>query len=67
MKWLGEHVEELERLHPGCWIAIQGSQLIAVGKDLDEVMETARLKGIDNPLVSGVRAKQYQEVRLFRR
>lgn len=40
-RWLGEHSRE----HPGCWLAVDGDQLLAVDRDLDRVLDTLRQLG----------------------
>jgi len=67
MKWLGEHRSWLEKTHPGCWVAVEGSELIAVGPDLVAVLEEAKQKGVENPFISGVKAKRYQGIIMIRR
>ena len=45
--WLQQHEAE----YRGAWVALEGSELIASGPTLKEVMETARKLGHPHPLV----------------
>ena len=66
MEWLSENRERLEREHPGKWIAVQDDRLVGIGDDLASVLEQARSQGIEHPLVTAVRAQEYQGVLLVR-
>jgi hypothetical protein len=66
MTWLSENEEWLNQEHPGEWLALEGSTLLAIGRELSEVLKEARSKGIENPFVSAVRSKKYQGVQMFR-
>jgi hypothetical protein len=67
MRWLGEHRKELERDYPGEWVAVEGSRLIAHGRDLRAVLQEAKEKGVEKPFLSGVRGKEWQDVMIIRR
>jgi hypothetical protein len=60
MRWLGENRPFLWENYPGKWIAVQGSELIAVGDKPESVLAEARRKGVKDPLVTGVRRREYQ-------
>ena len=47
LNWLREHKDE----YAGQWVALDGDQLIAAGSDARQVYETARLVGVELPLV----------------
>jgi hypothetical protein len=64
--WLGKNREWLEENYPGKWIAIKGDELIAVGDTLDQVLNQAQEKGVEDPLVAGVKSKEYRKVFLIR-
>jgi hypothetical protein len=66
MRWLDDHRESLEASHPGRWVAISGYELIALGDSLDEVMDEAARKGVLDPLVAGIRNREFQGVTLVR-
>jgi len=66
LAWIAENRPYLWEHHAGQWIAVQGSELVAFGDDLDAVMDEARRKGVSDPLVTGVRKKEYQGLRLVR-
>lgn len=65
--WIQKNQEFLWANHPGKWIAVQGDQLIAVGDSASEVHAEARRKGFDDPLIAGVRKREYQNVKMIRR
>ena len=66
MRWLGENQAYLEENFPGKYIAIQGSRLIAVGSSMREVHDAARAQGVPDPLLSGVKRKDWQGIHLIR-
>jgi hypothetical protein len=66
LRWLADHQQELEKEHPGEWLALKGYALIAVGNSLDEVMAEARQKGISDPLVTAVKRREFQGIPLIR-
>lgn len=45
--WLKEHRAE----YPGAWVALEGASLVAKGSSAREVLEAARAKGYEQPLV----------------
>lgn len=50
LRWLEQHTAELQGL-AGHWVAINGSELISHGRDLKEVLEEARKRKADRPLL----------------
>ena len=66
MRWLGENRAFLWENYAGKWICVQDSQLISSADSLAEALKLAREKGIENPLVTAVRRKDYQDVILIR-
>ena len=66
LHWIAKNKAYLWEHHAGQWIAVQGSQLVAFGDDLNQVMDEARASGVDDPLVSRVRAKEYQNAKMIR-
>ena len=60
MRWLWDHEKELNENYPGEWLALDGPRLVAHGRDLLQVIEEAKAKGVENPFFSSVRAKEYQ-------
>jgi hypothetical protein len=65
--WLDANMRDLEENHAGQWVALQGDELIAVGDKLSDVLAAARSKGVENPLITAIRAKKYQGVQMFRK
>jgi Family of unknown function (DUF5678) len=47
MRWINEHAKE----YPGEWLALDGYQLLAHGKELKEVSSEAKAQGVDLPLL----------------
>jgi hypothetical protein len=66
MRWLREPRSRLESKHPGEWIAISGNRLVALGPDAITVLEAAKEKGIERPLVTALRSRQSQEALINR-
>jgi hypothetical protein len=66
MKWLGENEAWLEETYPGKWVAVKGSELIAVGDSLEDVMRQSEGKGILDPLVTAIRRAEYRDVYFIR-
>ena len=54
MNWLEAHGDELIEKYAGKWVAVQGSELVAVADDVVELLERARAAGHEHPLVTGV-------------
>lgn len=50
LKWLEQHSRELRGL-AGHWVAINGNELISHGRRPMEVLEAARQRGVDRPLM----------------
>ena len=51
MKWMAHHRSE----YRGQWVALEGSRLIAHGRDPVMLVTQARLEGVERPLVVRVR------------
>ena len=66
MKWLQDNRKWLEENHPGKWVAVGPEGLLAVGDSAVEVSAEARRKGNNDPLLAGVRRKEYQGVDIIR-
>ena len=65
--WIQKNQDFLWENHPGKWIAVQDEQLVAVGNSASEVHAKAQSKGFVNPLIAGVRKREYQNVKMIRR
>ena len=65
MLWLAENNAFLEANYPGMWVAIGDGGLAGVGETLDEAEAAA--KGVLDPVLVGVKAKEYQGIYLIRR
>ena len=65
--WIQKNRDYLWQNYAGKWIAVKGETLIAAGDDPDVVLDEAIAKGVEDPLISGVRKKEYQGVKLIRR
>lgn len=66
LEWIAKNRPYLWEHHAGQWIAVQGSDLVAVAESASEVLRLAREKGIKDPLVTAVREKAYQGMPLIR-
>lgn len=64
MQWIAEHKRKLRKL-AGQWIALQGSQLIAHGNRLREVLAESKVKGIEHPLVIRVPVISEEEIAII--
>ncbi len=67
MRWLAENRALLEETYPGKYIAVSGSRLVAVGSSMREVHDAARVEGIADPLLTGVKDREHQGIPLVRR
>lgn len=65
-KWLADNRAWLEANHAGEWVALQGYGLTAAGPDLQQVLAEARAQGVEHPLVTAIRRKEYQGAILVR-
>jgi hypothetical protein len=65
MLWLHRNRPRLEQEIPGKWVAIKGSEIVAIGDGADEVADQAESKGIKRPLLAAIRSKEYQGVMMF--
>jgi uncharacterized protein DUF5678 len=63
--WIQKNQDYLWEHHAGQWIAVAGEQLVAFGDDRAAVSEEARLKGYPKAVVTGVRRREYQRVRMI--
>jgi hypothetical protein len=63
--WIQKNQDYLWEHHAGQWIAVAGEELVAFGDDPALVRAEARRKGYPKALVSGVRRKEYQNVRMI--
>ena len=66
MRWFEQNEAYLEEHYPGMYLAIDGSRLVAIGASMREVAEKARQEGVEKPLLTGVKAKEYQGIHLIR-
>ena len=64
--WIQKNRDYLWKHYAGQWIAVDGEELIAADPDPEVVFAEARRKGHPNALISGVRRKEYQGVRMIR-
>ena len=65
--WIQKNRDFLWANYAGKWIAVQGEQLVAVGGSVRDGKDQAKAKGFEHPVVTAVRAKEYQGVILIRR
>jgi hypothetical protein len=63
--WIQKNQDYLWKNFAGQWIAVDGEDLIAAGKDRASVSREAARKGHPNALITGVRRKEYQGVRMI--
>ena len=61
MAWLAANRGDLEARYAGKWIAVDGDDVVAVDDDLATVIQSAKAKGIADPLVIATRFKECQE------
>jgi hypothetical protein len=64
--WIQKNQDFLWQTYPGQWIAVDGEELIAAGSDRAAVRKEAIRKGHPSALITGVRRKEYQGVRMVR-
>lgn len=48
LEWISQHQREMEK-YSGMWIAVWEDKIVSVGKTAIEVLESAKVKGIDKP------------------
>ncbi len=48
LEWISKHQSEIEK-YSGMWIAVWEDKIISVGKTANEVLESAKKRGIDKP------------------
>lgn len=65
-KWLIANRQQLEQDYPGRWIAVQGSELIAMGNSRDDVARKAVELGVEAPFITALRKREFQDVFLIR-
>jgi uncharacterized protein DUF5678 len=63
--WIQKNQDYLWEHHAGQWIAVVGEKLVAFGDDPADVWAEAREKGYPKALVTGVRRREYQNVRMI--
>ena len=63
--WIQKNQDYLWQHYAGQWIAVDGEELIAAGTDRAKVSREAASKGHPKALVTGVRRKEYQGVRMI--
>lgn len=66
MRWLAENRAFVERTYPGKYIAVDGSRLVGVADTMALARDQALALGIRDPLLTGVRAREYQGIYLVR-
>ena len=64
--WIQKNQDFLWANYAGQWIAVVGEELIAAGPDPEGVRAEATRKGHPKALITGVRRKEYQGVRMIR-
>lgn len=57
MAWLQAHMEELTKLHPGEWLAVDGPELVAHAGDLPDLLRQAVEAGHPNPFITAIPAE----------
>lgn len=50
LRWLEQHAAELAEL-AGCWVAVNGTELVSHGRNPKEALEAARRRGVERPLM----------------
>jgi hypothetical protein len=65
--WIQKNRDYLWKHFAGQYIAVVGETLVAAGPDRRRVQEEAERGGYPEPLITGVRRKEYQGVRMIRR
>jgi Family of unknown function (DUF5678) len=66
MRWLGENEALLESRFPGKWVAIADYGLVGVGDTLEEAETQALGNGEADPLLTGIKGEDYQNVYVIR-
>jgi hypothetical protein len=66
MRWLDENRARLEKQYPGRFIAVYGRELVGLGSSMKEAADQARAKGIERPLLTGLKSLDYQDVYVIR-
>jgi hypothetical protein len=64
--WLAANRARLEKEYPGKWVAVHGSELVAIGDSPSEVVSAAQARGIDDPLIDVMRSRRAQESVIIR-
>jgi Family of unknown function (DUF5678) len=62
MRWYAENEASLEAEYFGKWIAFDKTGLVGVGETLHDALEMAKEKGVEKPLVTGIRSREYQGI-----
>jgi hypothetical protein len=64
--WIQRNQDFLWEHYAGKWIAVDREELVAAGDNRKSVREEATRKGHPNAVITGVRRKEYQGVRMIR-
>ncbi len=64
--WIQKNRDYLWAKHAGQWIAVAGEELIATGSTPSAVREEAEQKGYPHALITGIRRREYQGIRMIR-
>lgn len=54
MQWLEDHQDQLKQMPMGYWLAVDGSQLIAVARTLDELIFLCHQVGHPDCLITAI-------------
>jgi hypothetical protein len=65
--WIQRNRDYLWKNYAGQWIAVVGERLIAAGPDAIQVQAEADEQGYPDALITGVRRRDLQKVRMVRR
>jgi hypothetical protein len=62
LAWLRAHERELAKQYAGQWIAVDGSELVAIAPDLLDLLQQASDKGHPHPFVTALPADPEKEL-----
>ena len=65
MQWFNKNYDLIEKEYPGEWLAVEGERIIAHSYLLDEVLNVARMHGVDKPFVIATRPKHLQDTEMI--
>ena len=54
LEWVAANFAELQAKYSGEWIAVMGETLIAHAVELDDVIQSTRQQGIDDPFIDWI-------------